>query len=93
MSAVGPAVIALIIFCAAIGAVASIRNPDDGLGKEFLEGLHAIGHIFIPVGWIMAMMVGYMAGATIMFSIPVDSECVPITNLPARKLSVLNQFP
>ncbi|MDA1014769.1 MAG: ethanolamine utilization protein EutH [Planctomycetota bacterium] len=126
MSVVGSAVIALIMLCAAIGAVASIRNPDDGLGKEFLEGLHSIGHIFIPVAgimasipllsrfveyafgpalsyvgadpaiaataliavdmggyqladqlaasresWIMAMMVGYMAGATIVFSIPV----------------------
>ena len=126
MSVVGSAVIALIMLCAAIGAVASIRDPDHGLGKEFLEGLHAIGHIFIPVAgimasipllsqfvdgvfgpllevvgadpaiaatsliavdmggyqlahrlaetresWIMAMMVGYMAGATIVFSIPV----------------------
>jgi ethanolamine transporter len=126
MSIVGSAVIALIMLCAAIGAVASIRDPDHGLGKEFMEGLHAIGHIFIPVAgimasipllshfvdgvfgplleivgadpaiaatsliavdmggyqladrlaetresWIMAMMVGYMAGATIVFSIPV----------------------
>ena len=126
MSVVGTAVIALIMLCAAIGAVASIRDPEHGLGKEFLEGLHSIGHIFVPVAgimasipllsqfadsflgpvlhyvgadpaiaatsliavdmggyqlahrladspesWIMAMIVGYMAGATIVFSIPV----------------------
>lgn len=126
MSVVGTAVIALIMLCAAIGAVASIRDSEHGLGKEFLEGLHSIGHIFVPVAgimaaipllsqladnflgpvlhyvgadpaiaatsliavdmggyqlahrladstesWIMAMIVGYMAGATIVFSIPV----------------------
>lgn len=126
MSEIGTAVIALIMFCAAIGAIASIRDPENGLGKEFLEGLHSIGHIFIPVAgimaaipllsqfvgsvfgpileyvgadpaiaatsliavdmggyqlahrlaetresWIMSMIVGYMAGATIVFSIPV----------------------
>ena len=126
MSVVGTAVIAIIMLSAAIGAVASIRSPSAGLGREFLAGLHAIGHIFVPVAgimaaipllskfvdalfgpalqfvgadpaiaatsiiavdmggyqlartlaesnecWIMAMMVGYMAGATIVFSIPV----------------------
>ncbi|MDP7018998.1 MAG: ethanolamine utilization protein EutH [Pirellulaceae bacterium] len=131
MSFIGSAVIALIMLCAAIGAVASIRDPEKGLGKEFLEGLHSIGYIFIPVAgimaaipllsqfvdsffgpvlnsigadpaiaatsliavdmggyqladrlaesresWIMAMMVGYMAGATIVFSIPVGLAMV-----------------
>ena len=102
-------------------------NSEEGLGKEFLDGLHSIGYIFVPVAgimaavpylselirfaigpafaaigadpsiaattfiavdmggyqladvlagphresWIMAMIVGYMAGATIVFSIPV----------------------
>ena len=134
MSILGNAVIALIMVCALVGAIAAIFNDKKGLGKEFLEGLHAIGHIFIPVAgimasipflsafvkfafgpmfasigadpsiaatsfiavdmggyqlaqdlavgagpatpeavsnWIMAMVVGYMAGATIVFSIPV----------------------
>ena len=111
--------------------LAAIRNDEKGLGKEFLEGLHAIGYVFVPVAgimasgplltkliqtlvgplyqligadpslaatsliavdmggyqvahglaqanpehwqenWIMAMFTGYMAGATIVFSIPV----------------------
>src|SRR5690606_30226536 len=109
-----------------IGAIASIRDDENGLGKEFKEGLHSIGAIFIPVagimaaipylsalvesaagplfdaigadpaiaatsliavdmggyqlahetaattgGWIMAAVVGYMAGATIIFTVPV----------------------
>lgn len=145
MSLVGSAVIALIMLCAAIGAVASIRDPDHGLGKEFLEGLHSIGHIFIPVagimasipllsrfvdsffgpimtyvgadpaiaatsliavdmggyqlanrlaesreGWIMAMMVGYMAGATIVFSIPVGLAMVDRKDHKYLALGVLS---
>lgn len=145
MSVVGTAVIALIMLCAAIGAVASIRDPDHGLGKEFLEGLHSIGHIFIPVAgimasipllslfadsvfgpllslvgadpaiaatsliavdmggyqladrlagspesWIMAMMVGYMAGATIVFSIPVGLALVDKQDHKYLALGVLS---
>jgi ethanolamine transporter len=126
MALIGTYVIYIIMACAVAGAIASIRNPDQGLGKEFIEGLHAIGPIFIPVAgimasipylsefirvaagplfalvgadpsiaattviavdmggyqlantlaasreaWIVATVVGYMAGATIIFSIPV----------------------
>ncbi|MBI4357337.1 MAG: ethanolamine utilization protein EutH [Gammaproteobacteria bacterium] len=126
MEVVGKIVIYLVMSCAVLGALASIRNDETGLGKEFLEGLRAIGHIFIPVAgimasipylshaissfvgplfasigadpamaatsviavdmggyqlakalassqetWIIAMVTGYMAGATIVFSIPV----------------------
>ncbi|MFJ5759924.1 ethanolamine utilization protein EutH [Neobacillus sp. NPDC093182] len=125
MEMVGKIVIYIIMTCAVMGAVAAIRNSDDGLGKQFMEGLHAVGHIFVPAagimasipylswfinkvcgpffaaigadpaiaatailatdmggyqlaevlketqeGWIMAMIVGFMAGATIVFSIP-----------------------
>ena len=145
MSAIGTAVIALIMLCAGIGAVASIRDPDKGLGKEFLEGLHSIGHIFIPVAgimaaipllsqfvdlalgpvmnwigadpaiaatsviavdmggyqladrlaesresWIMAMLVGYMAGATIVFSIPVGLAMVEKRDHKYLALGVLS---
>ena len=126
MASIGTFVIYIIMACAVAGAIASIRNADEGLGKEFREGIYAIGPIFIPVagimasipylsefvrvlvgplfsaigadpaiaattiiavdmggyqladalaqtrdGWIMASVVGYMAGATIIFSIPV----------------------
>ena len=126
MAAIGTIVIYIIMACAVAGAIASIRNPEEGLGKEFREGLYAIGPIFIPVagimaaipylsefirvlvgplfglvgadpaiaattiiavdmggyqladalaetrdGWIIAAVVGYMAGAKIIFSIPV----------------------
>jgi ethanolamine transporter len=126
MALIGTFVIYIIMACAIAGAIASIRNPESGLGKEFIEGIHAIGPIFIPVAgimasipylsefirlaagplfalvgadpsiaattiiavdmggyqladalagtrdaWIVATVVGYMAGATIIFSIPV----------------------
>jgi ethanolamine transporter len=122
----GTFVIWVVMACAVVGAIASIFDEKEGVGREFLEGLHAIGHIFVPVagimasvpylaravsavvgpmfaaigadpaiaatsliatdmggyqlalalagsreGWMMAMVTGYMAGATIVFSIPV----------------------
>ena len=54
MSIVGDVVIGVIMLCLVAGAIAAIFNDREGLGKEFLEGLHAIGHIFIPVAGIMA---------------------------------------
>jgi ethanolamine transporter len=125
MIMVGEIVIYIIMACAILGAFAAIKNSEQGLGQQFMEGLHAVGHIFVPAagimasipylswfinkvcgpffakigadpaiaatailatdmggyqlaqelstsyeGWIMAMIVGFMAGATIVFSIP-----------------------
>ncbi|MEV4729700.1 ethanolamine utilization protein EutH [Saccharopolyspora sp. NPDC049426] len=126
MESFGNLIIYLMMAFVVIGAVASIRDDENGLGREFKEGLHSIGPIFVPVagimaaipylsalvesvagplfgaigadpaiaatsliavdmggyqlaqetagstgGWIMATVVGYMAGATIIFTIPV----------------------
>ena len=126
MEQFGKVILDIIMICAVLGAFASIKNDEEGLGKEFIEGLHSIGPIFVPVAgimaatpylaaivkgvfgpafhfigadpaiaattfiavdmggyqlaqalaatkesWIMAMVTGYMAGATIVFSIPV----------------------
>ncbi|WP_349409993.1 ethanolamine utilization protein EutH [Pseudalkalibacillus sp. SCS-8] len=125
MVLIGNIVIYIIMICAVAGAIASIKNSEDGIGGQFMEGVHAIGHIFVPAagimasipylswmidkfvgpffekigadpaiaatailasdmggyqlaealqqsyeGWIMALIVGFMAGATIVFSIP-----------------------
>ena len=125
MAMIGTVIVYIIMVCAVLGAFAAIKNPEEGLGKEFMSGMHAVGHIFIPAagimasipyltwfiskfigpvfdaigadpaiaattilasdmggyqlanalktsyeGWIMALIVGYMAGATIVFSIP-----------------------
>ena len=119
-------VISIILASAVAGAIAACWDDEKGLGKEFLEGIYAIGYIFLPVAgimasvpflaafirtvfgpifslvgadpamaattfiavdmggymlahelaasnenWITAMTAGYMAGATIVFSIPV----------------------
>ena len=125
MEMIGTVIVYIIMACAVAGAFASIKNPEEGLGKEFMSGLHAVGHIFVPAagimasipyltwfiskfigpifnsigadpaiaattilasdmggyqlaealkvtneGWIMALIVGFMSGATIVFSIP-----------------------
>ena len=54
MSAIGDVIIYIIMICAVIGAFAYIRNEESELGQEFIEGLHSIGPIFIPVAGIMA---------------------------------------
>lgn len=126
MAIIGDIVVYVIMAFVVAGAVAAVRDDEHGMGREFKEGLHAIGPIFIPVAgimasipylskfiesvvgpvfglvgaspsmaattviavdmggyqlaeatagdtanWIMAAIVGYMAGATIVFSIPV----------------------
>src|SRR4051794_36438761 len=54
MSVIGTVVICAVMLCACAGAVASLFDDEKGLGREFLEGVHAIGFIFIPVAGIMA---------------------------------------
>lgn len=125
MELIGVVIVYIIMACAVAGAFAAIKDPDNGLGKEFMGGLHAVGHIFVPAagimasipyltifiekvvspvfhkigadpalaattilasdmggyqlanalkdsqeGLVMALVVGFMAGATIVFSIP-----------------------
>ncbi|MFD2132611.1 ethanolamine utilization protein EutH [Pseudogracilibacillus auburnensis] len=125
MEMIGNVVIYIIMICAVLGAAAAIKDSENGLGKEFMSGLHTVGHIFVPAagimasipyltifiskfisplflsigadpataattilasdmggyqladalkstveGLVMAMIVGFMAGATIVFSVP-----------------------
>lgn len=126
MEIISQSIIYVMMAFVLIGAVAAIRDDQSGLGKEFMQGLHSIGYLFIPVAgvmaalpylsrfiesvagpvwealgadpstaattfiasdmggyqlaeatagstgdWITAMVIGFMAGATITFSIPV----------------------
>jgi ethanolamine transporter len=125
MELIGTIIVYIIMACALVGAFAAIKDPEIGVGKEFMNGLHTVGHIFVPAagimaaipyltvfiekvvspifhkigadpaiaattilasdmggyqlalalqqsfeGWVMALIVGFMAGATIVFSIP-----------------------
>lgn len=54
MSEIGNIIIYIIMVCALLGAIASIKDQEKGLGAEFIAGLHSIGPIFIPVAGIMA---------------------------------------
>jgi ethanolamine transporter len=145
MSLIATIVISVVLCCAVAGAIASLFDGQQGLGKEFLDGLHAIGYIFVPVAgvmaaipllaqavravagpvysaagadpamaattfiavdmggyqlarsltevhetWIIAMMTGYMAGATIVFSIPVGLAMLDRQDHPYMALGVLS---
>jgi len=54
MEYIGTLVIYIIMACALLGALASIKDSETGLGKEFVSGLHSIGAIFIPAAGVMA---------------------------------------
>ncbi|MER1999777.1 MAG: ethanolamine utilization protein EutH, partial [Lysinibacillus sp.] len=54
MELIGVVIIWIIMICAVLGAFAAIKDPEYGLGKEFMNGMHAVGHIFVPAAGIMA---------------------------------------
>lgn len=66
MAEFGNYVIYLIMLGAVMGAVASVIRPDGGLGKEFVNGIHSIGPVFL-------------AQAGIMISIPFLSKFIEIS--------------
>lgn len=145
MEVIGTFVIYIIMACAVAGAIASLRDTSEGLGKEFFEGIYAMGPIFVPVAgimasipylaaavesavgplfaligadpsiaataiiavdmggyhlaetlaattddWLMAMVVGYMAGATIVFSIPVGLAMLDRTDHQYMGLGIMS---
>ncbi|MET0168805.1 MAG: ethanolamine utilization protein EutH [Aliihoeflea sp.] len=147
MEFIGNLVIYIIMACALAGAIASIVDDENGLGKEFLSGLYTIGIIFVPVAgimaaqpyvsmaipaifgpafaavgadpsiaattfiavdmggyqladalarsredWIIAMVVGYLAGATIIFSIPIGLTMLKEADHPYMALGVMAGF-
>lgn len=53
MAEFGNYVIYLIMLGAVIGALASILRPDSGLGREFVNGIHSIGPVFLAQAGIM----------------------------------------
>lgn len=143
----GKIVVYAIMACAVIGCIVSIVNEKSELGQEFLNGINAIGPIFLPVAgimaaapyltkfisnivspifsvcgadqaiaattfiavdmggyqlahalassnenWIMAMMIGYMAGSTIVFGIPVALKIIPLEDRKFWALGVMSGF-
>ena len=145
MSSIGTYVIFLIMVFVVLGAIAAVRDPQTGMGKEFVEGLHSIGPIFIPVAgimasipylskiveslfgpvfawvgadpaiaattfiasdmggyslahalartpesWTMALITGFMAGSTIIFSIPVGLAMLDKKDHPYMALGVMS---
>ncbi|WP_166869515.1 ethanolamine utilization protein EutH [Salinibacterium sp. ZJ70] len=143
MAVVGTIIVFIIMAFVVVGAVAAIRNPEKGLGKEFLEGLYTIGPIFVPVAgvmatipylarfiedvlgpvlrsigadpsmpagliavdmggyqlaeataispgsWIMASVLGFTLGCTVVFTIPVGLNMLPVRDHKYMALGIL----
>ncbi len=53
MAEFGNFVIYLIMIGAVVGAFASVVQPQSGLGKEFVNGIHSIGPVFLAQAGIM----------------------------------------
>ncbi|WP_447588906.1 ethanolamine utilization protein EutH [Aquipseudomonas campi] len=53
MAEFGNFVIYLIMIGAVVGAFASVMKPESGLGKEFINGIHSIGPVFLAQAGIM----------------------------------------
>lgn len=56
MDVIGQVIIYIMMGFLLIGAVSAIFNDDKGFGKEFKEGIYAIGPIFLPVAGIMVLI-------------------------------------
>lgn len=54
MQDLGNYVIYVIMFFVGVGALAAIRDDRQGLGGEFVAGIHTIGQLFIPIAGVMA---------------------------------------
>ncbi|HEN8798355.1 TPA: ethanolamine utilization protein EutH [Pseudomonas putida] len=54
MQDLGNYVIYIIMFFVGLGALAAIRDDRQGLGAEFVAGIHTIGQLFIPIAGVMA---------------------------------------
>ncbi|HIA8140531.1 TPA: ethanolamine utilization protein EutH, partial [Escherichia coli] len=54
MSEIGTIIIYMIMAGALVGAAASVLCPESGLGKEFVNGIHSIGPVFLAQAGIMA---------------------------------------
>lgn len=53
---IGTVIVYIIMICAVLGAIGAIRDAEYGIGKEFMNGIHTVGHIFVPAAGIMAVI-------------------------------------
>ncbi|GLO55092.1 ethanolamine utilization protein EutH [Pseudomonas putida] len=54
MQDLGNYVIYVIMFFVGVGALAAIRDDRQGMGAEFIAGIHTIGQLFVPIAGVMA---------------------------------------
>lgn len=49
-------IIWIMMFCAVLGVIGYIRNPDKGIGREFESAFHYLGTVFIPFAGMLSAM-------------------------------------
>lgn len=53
---IGQIIIWIIMICAVLGVVGAIRDPEKGVGREFMVAFEQLGIIFIPFAGMLAAM-------------------------------------
>ncbi|MDX8237965.1 ethanolamine utilization protein EutH [Acinetobacter pittii] len=56
MEQIGTYIIYIMMFFVAIGAIAAVKDDSKGIGAEFINGIHLIGYLFIPIAGAMASL-------------------------------------
>ncbi|MFK3708450.1 ethanolamine utilization protein EutH [Klebsiella sp. NPDC088457] len=56
MSEIGNLIIYIMMSGTLLGALAAVIRPESGLGREFVNGIHAIGPVFLAQAGIMAAL-------------------------------------
>ncbi len=55
-SYIATGIIWIIMFCAVLGLIGAIRDPDKGVGREFNAAFNCMGTVFIPFAGMLAAM-------------------------------------
>lgn len=56
MALIGQIILYFIIFCAIVGCVSYLIKPQSVIAKEFTNGLYSLGHIFVGMAGIFAII-------------------------------------
>lgn len=56
MEHIGTIVTYIIMAFLIVGMIGAVRNPDEGLGREFQEGVRQLGLIFIPQAGVLTLV-------------------------------------
>lgn len=56
MEHVGTIIVYILMICAVLGMIGAIKDEENGIGFEFMEGVRQVGVLFIPIAGVMASL-------------------------------------